>query len=118
MFFFVEDIKKDDLGVSTFKIEINENCETEIAEDTININAESLANAVPTQQVQDSQSKSDSNISVMVSIKQPIKEISAEERRVRIEEIRQGWTMDNCASLTIGEMYLMVFYQTLHNSPK
>lgn len=106
---FVDDSKKEDLGNSNIKLELSENCETEIAENT-NSHAESSVNVSPNQQSQDSQNKSDNNISVIVTIKQPIKEISPEERRTRIEEIRQGWTTENCASLTIGEMYLMVFF--------
>ncbi|XP_044254486.1 protein cramped isoform X2 [Tribolium madens] len=35
------------------------------------------------------------------------KDIPNEEIMSRIEQIKQGWTLENCASLTIGEIYLM-----------
>ncbi|XP_008192098.1 protein cramped isoform X2 [Tribolium castaneum] len=35
------------------------------------------------------------------------KDIPNEEKISRIEQIKQGWTLENCASLTIGEIYLM-----------
>lgn len=31
-----------------------------------------------------------------------------DERRTKIKRIRSGWTLNNCGTLTIGELYLMV----------
>lgn len=36
------------------------------------------------------------------------KDIPLEEKNVKIEQIKQGWTVENCGSLTVGEIYLMV----------
>lgn len=96
-------VKKEEPEVKTEKSPIKEETETKSVTSVV----DEAVNTILSLQVQP---KTETNVT------NPKKDISTEEKQTRIEQIKQGWTLENCSSLTIGEIYLMVIFISLIGS--
>lgn len=58
--------------------------------------------------LQSQDAKTDESDSTKVDAKEDINDAEAQKREEDIKLIRQGWTLENCGLLCVGELYLMV----------
>ena len=107
---FAEEIKKEEPDIKTEKSPTkptnDEIISGESAKTSVNKSVNEAVNTILS--LQETHTKIDSkNDSKNNIVKVNPKDVPLEEKKARISQIREGWTVETCGSLTIGELYLM-----------